>query len=81
MTEFNGYWRAKPGSVMADGSVVDYRSIGHYAGPCFVPDNLKPARKAALGAVGWCVTPARDWPSILPAQGLACIHRTQGTLA
>lgn len=67
--------RLLPGSMTDDGGVIDYRGEKSHAGPCFIPFPLKPARLQLLGENGWCKTPAKDWPSILPRQGVACIHR------
>lgn len=74
--------RALPGSLLADGSVVDYQGKAHARGPCFVPGDLGlrnvarlGRRKELFGRAGWHVCPARDWPSVLPAAGLACIVR------
>ena len=64
-----------PGSVDADGNVIDYRGELHHDGPCFIPDNIKPARKAVLGSFGWCKVRAADWPCIMPVEGVACIVR------
>lgn len=71
--------RPKPGSIMADGSVIDYQGAQWSHGPCFIPNMITGRRKAWLGRFGWCKTPARDMPAIPPRQGLVCIHRERGT--
>lgn len=66
--------RLLPGSLTPHGGVVDHEGHYWFIGPCFVPEAaLFLKRKAALGAAGWCVCPARDWPSMLPAAGLVCL--------
>lgn len=68
--------RFKPGSIVNTlGHVADWQGILWSVGPCFIPGNLKPARKALLGQYGWHVTPVTHWPSIMPSQNLLCIHR------
>lgn len=75
--------RPLPGSLLADGSVVDYRGEVQARGPCFVPADLGVGRRVVilgrrknlLGAAGWHKVPASQWPSVLPAQGVGCIVR------
>lgn len=78
---YRGVWLL-PGSITATGAVIDHRGLPVDEAPCFVPADLSPARKALLGHYGWCVCPARDWPSVLPKPnwrpccGRCCRDRT-----
>jgi hypothetical protein len=67
--------RIKPGSLDQFGNVIDYQGATVAYGPCFIPEDISPARKGRLGEAGWCKTPASHWPSISPHSGLFCIHR------
>jgi len=67
--------RLKPGSLDQHGNVIDINRRPLAWGPCFIPDDISPARKGMLGHFGWCVTPASHWPSIPPRAGMMCIHR------
>lgn len=67
--------RMLPGSLTPDGYVVDYQGRTSRSGPCFIPADIKPLRKAMMGMAGWCVCPPALWPSLPPSQGLGCIFR------
>lgn len=81
MTEFRAIlWVVKPGSLTHSVGVVDYRGVVHYSEACFIPQDLgtrnraRRGRRAALmGKAGWFILPAKDWPSILPEQGVFCV--------
>jgi len=75
MADFRIRVRVKPGSLLDDGCVVSHTGIRTWVGPCFIPDDISPARKGLLGEAGWCKTPAADWPSLPPGPGLTCIYR------
>lgn len=69
--------KLKPGSLTADGAIIDHRGIETERGPCFVPfDALSPARKGLMGEAGWHMErrPGK-WPEIPPSRRHACIVR------
>lgn len=78
-----GVWRPKPGSILEDGSVVDYRGEVCRSGQCFVPDDFgcgkgwdkQLPRRTAYSAAGWTYAPARRWPSMMPISGTVCVER------
>lgn len=63
-----------PGSLLSDGSVVDYLGFA-CAFQAFVPTNLTPEQLGRLGGAGWCLTPAKDWPSVMPRAATTHITR------
>lgn len=78
--------RCLPGSLMPDGSIVDYAGVVQSTGPCWVPkglgfgvpskENPKARRRAQMVIdVGWKVVYARDYPSIPPRDNLTCVRR------
>lgn len=79
--EFAVLVRAKPGSVLADGSVVDWLGVPHLRGPCFVPREFGVSirrtisRTRALALAGWRYTPAVHMPAIPPNDRVVCIDR------
>ena len=83
--EFSGFWRPKPGSILADGSLVDYAGHRRFNGPCFVPYtvgyepdanyNRQHARRERYAAAGWTYACATRWPSVLPNSRVICVER------
>lgn len=75
--------RLKPGSLTADGAVIDMNGVAQEAGPCFIPARFGviahchlAGRADALNRAGWRhVRAAADWPSIPPTQGALCVVR------
>ena len=72
----------KPGSIGADGGLVDYAGMICLVGPCFIPDPrarphtaTRAARLRLINEAGWRLTPAKDWPGMAPQAGLICVRR------
>lgn len=77
VTDFATRLKLKPGSLTADGAIVDHYGKVQTEGPCFVPfDALSPARKGLMGAAGWHMErrPGK-WPGFAPTRRSACIVR------
>lgn len=75
--------RVLPGSLLPDGSVIDFKGIAQLQGPCWIPANVgrkggwdrQLPRRWLLRNAGWHYCPARDWPSLKPGPDLVCIVR------
>ena len=77
MSDFATRLKLKPGSLTADGAVIDVHGKCRVNGPCFVPfDALSPTRKALMGAAGWHrENRAAFWPGIPQSNRDMCIVR------
>jgi hypothetical protein len=74
--------RLKPGSLLADGSVVDWFGNPSVNGVCFIPGDFgatwahREARCNLLNAAGWRFQrDPRFWPGIPPVGSAICIGR------
>lgn len=68
--------RFLPGSLTAEGAVVDHAGEINAEGPCFVDlRKLKGRRRDTMRRVGWSIVRAENWPCLPPRRGLQCIQR------
>ena len=76
--------RCKPGSLLADGSIIDYQGQPMADGPCWVPYRLgaswsrATSRIKLANAAGWQpIGPLHSkYPGIPPTIGVICVIRS-----